>query len=512
MSYKPHVEDVEVAEDTKFERDVRAAKHIDNDKQALDVLGHEYIVVDKATSRKVFWMINRRVLPFMVAVYLMQSLDKATVSLSSIMGIIQDTHMTSSQFSWLGSILWFGYFAGEIFVNFLSQKVPNAKFVAVNVFIWGALTAVTPAVNSFTGLAVLRFLLGVFEACVMPYFLNMTQMWYTRDEQLVIIGLWASMPGVQIMVGGLLAYGVQHYTGTVMKSWQLLFLILGLVTVVLSMLIFFFLPSSPVDAKCFDEETRRIMVARVRANETGVRLNKKIKWYQIKEGLKDPMLYCYFAMQIISCFFTGGLSFFSNLIVSQFGFTYLQTQLLNIAQGGLVVIIMVGTMYAAQRTKQRLYTLLAIGWLPLVGVIIVMKVTPTPENKVGLLIAFYLTLFTWPIGDLVNGILSQNVGGSSKRSLMFTINFLAWSGGNAAAPQAFQNGASTHYRTAFIVNLVLFCIYYVVLLCSRYLLSQKNKKKREAAPKDENGEEIISHETAFADLTDKENPNFRYSV
>ena len=70
------------------------------------------------------------------------------------------------------------------------------------------------------------------------------------------------------------------------------------------------------------------MIERVRANETGLD-NKTYKKYQMLEAVSDPVIWCYVLLQITSTLVIGGLGVFSNLIISGFGFSYLQTQLLN---------------------------------------------------------------------------------------------------------------------------------------------------------------------------------------
>lgn len=111
------------------------------------------------------------------------------------------------------------------------------------------------------------------------------------------------------------------------------------------------MPDSPMKAKCFSEEDKRLMVERVRANETGIQ-NKVYKAYQLLEALTDPIVWCYVLLQISSTLIIGGLGVFSNIIISSFGFTVLQTQLLNIAQGGVTIAVMVGGAWLAQWTKQ----------------------------------------------------------------------------------------------------------------------------------------------------------------
>lgn len=128
-------------------------------------------------------------------------------------------------------------------------------------------------------------------------------------------------------------------------------MVLGLATVVWSGFIAWHTPDSPMTARCFTEEDKQLMVARVRHNETGIQ-NKKYKKYQMLEAFLDPLVWCYVLLQISSTLIIGGLGVFSNLIIANFGFSTLQTQLLNIAQGGVTILVMVGSAWLSQRTGQ----------------------------------------------------------------------------------------------------------------------------------------------------------------
>lgn len=104
-------------------------------------------------------------------------------------------------------------------------------------------------------------------------------------------------------------------------------------------------------AKCFTEDQKRMMVERVRTNDTGIQ-NKTYKAYQALETIKDPVIWCYIMLQITSTLVIGGLGVFSNIIIKSFGFTLLQTQLLNIAQGAVTILIMIGGATLGQTTGQ----------------------------------------------------------------------------------------------------------------------------------------------------------------
>ena len=104
-------------------------------------------------------------------------------------------------------------------------------------------------------------------------------------------------------------------------------------------------------AKCFSEAEKRLMVERVRANDTGIQ-NKQYKRYQAVEALMDPVVWLYVLLQLSSTLVIGGLGVFSNIIIKSFGFTTLQTQLLNIAQGGVTIAVMVGGASLATWTRR----------------------------------------------------------------------------------------------------------------------------------------------------------------
>lgn len=48
-------------------------------------------------------------------------------------------------------------------------------------------------------------------------------MWYTREEQALVIGSFYSMNGFQQCVGGLIAYGISQVKDAKLKNWQILF-------------------------------------------------------------------------------------------------------------------------------------------------------------------------------------------------------------------------------------------------------------------------------------------------
>ncbi|KAG9792238.1 MFS general substrate transporter, partial [Aureobasidium melanogenum] len=468
------------------------------------------VEIDASTNRKLFWKINRRILVVMVITYFCQSLDKGTLNFASIMGIQKDANLKGQEYSWLGTILYMGILAGEYPQNFLLQKFPLAKLLSINVFCWGTVVACSAATKSFGGLMAVRFLLGFFESCIQPTMMLLTSMWYTREEQPLLNAIWYCQSGVSLMCGGLIAFGVSHFNGHAIYSWQLLFLVLGAFTVIWAVCICWILPDSPMKAKCYHEDDKRLMIERVRHNETGIQ-NRHYKKYQVVEALTDPFVWTCVLLIIVANLIIGGLGVFSNLIIKQFGFTTLQTDLLNIAQGAITIMIMIGSALLCQKTQRTCLIMLIFSIPGLIGTAVIIGVKPTKSNAGGLLIAFYCTQFFLAQGNMIISLITRNVAGQTKKGICMTMTFIGWAAGNMTAPQIFQSSDAPRYIHGFIAHIVIYVIYMCIVACLWTLLIARNKKKRSAAAATlDNGQDVVSHDLAFADLTDKENPNFRY--
>ncbi|KAL4763839.1 putative MFS transporter [Aspergillus foveolatus] len=463
------------------------------------------VTIDKATNRRLFWRINRRILVGMLGTYFCQSLDKGTLGFSSIMGIQEDAGLTGNKYNWLGTILYIGVLVGEYPTNFLLQKLPVAKYLAGNVFLWGVVIMCSAAATNFPGLMVVRFLLGVFESCVQPAFIIMTAMWFTREEQTVLTSLWYSMTGVQLMIGGILAWGTSHYIGHDIKSWQLLFLVLGAATCVWGLFLSWYIPDSPMKAKCFSEAEKRLMVERVRANDTGIQ-NKQYKRYQAVEALMDPVVWLYVLLQLSSTLVIGGLGVFSNIIIKSFGFTTLQTQLLNIAQGAVTIAVMVGGASLATWTRRTVMIMHLWTFPAIAGTAVIYSISPTAATRVGLLIAFYCTQFILAEGNLLFSLISRNVAGQTKKSTVLAMTFIAWAAGNATAPQIFQSSDAPRYAKGFTAHFCLYGLFNVLLVALQMLYIWRNRQTAASRARGEG--EARDHANAFLDLTDRENSEF----
>ncbi|EEB93948.1 hypothetical protein MPER_07327, partial [Moniliophthora perniciosa FA553] len=243
---------------------------------------------------------------------------------------------TSTSQVLVSSVFYFGWLVWAIPSNLLMQQSPAAKYLAINIFMWGVLLMAQAASRNFAELCVLRILSGAFEAIADPAFMLITTMFYKRTEQPSRISTWYAANGVGVAGGGLLGYAIGHIKGA-LPSWKYEFLIIGALCSAWGIFIYIFLPDTPPTARALTREERLIAVARLRGNQTGVD-NKKFKKDQFWEALTDLKTWLFLVLGFVANIPNGGISNFSTLIIKGLGFDTLETTLLGIPQGALVCI------------------------------------------------------------------------------------------------------------------------------------------------------------------------------
>lgn len=156
--------------------------------------------------------------------------------------------------------------------------------------LWGIATGCTAAANNYHSLLACRIFLGIFEASVGPSLMLICSQWYTKSEQAPRFGLWYCGLGIGQIIGGLVSYIFQQVNHQAIAGWQLMFIVLGAVTIILGIATFLVLPNTPVEARFLSEAEKMALLKHVSVNRTGIE-NKNFRFWQLLEGLLDPQLW-----------------------------------------------------------------------------------------------------------------------------------------------------------------------------------------------------------------------------
>lgn len=181
--------------------------------------------------------------------------------------------------------------------GFILNKVSVRKWLGYNVILWGVTTACVAASNDYHSLLATRVLVGTFEAAVAPCLLLVVGSWYTKSEQSQRFVWWYAGLGCGQIVGGLESFGFQHVHHDVIQSWRIMFITMGLVTVVLGVLTLSFLAENPLQADYLTKAEKVAVLRHISVNRTGVS-NLHFVASQVVELMLDVQIWWLMAVVI----------------------------------------------------------------------------------------------------------------------------------------------------------------------------------------------------------------------
>ncbi|KAJ5963194.1 hypothetical protein N7481_013499 [Penicillium waksmanii] len=474
-----------------------AVQAVDRDDAVVYLEGHHANAnVDLAALRR---KIDRRLLPYMFCCYVLQFLDKVMLNYAAVMGIKVHLNLKGNEFSNTASWFFIAYLIAEV------PNVPAAKWLGGNVFFWGVAAAASAGAKDYKTLLAARIFLGIFEATIGPSLMLISSQYYTRSEQAPRFTFWYMGLGVAQILGGIISFAFQHVEHAQLEGWRIMFIVLGLITSVVGVLTFFFIPDTPIKAKWLSEEEKVALLQHVSSNQTGV-WSTKINIKQIGEAVIDPQLWLITLTTILISVSSGVVTTYSATLVAGFGFSGPISALLN-TPGGIVSIfftLLVG--YGIRKTSNR-WAWNVLCTIP--GIIGGGLMSFLPKsNTAGVLIGIYLVNAIVATLPILYQWTMANTAGHTKRAFASALVAGSFSVGNIIGPQTFQVKDAPDYRpakiavlatqaAAAVLSVVLFAYYFFV-----------NRRRDEQKGHVDDG---MVDETKWAGLTDKENPHFRYA-
>lgn len=378
------------------------------------------------------------------------------------------------------------------------------KYTSANIFLWGIVLVCHVFVNNYSGILVVRFFLGALEATVTPAFVILTSAWYKQNEQGKRAGLWLSCNGVALLTLGPIAYGLSGATMTALETWRILYLILGLPTILSGVFCWYWMPDNQINAKFLNRREKLIAIDRIRGNFQGIG-SRQWKWSQFFEAFRDPRTYLYVLFSLLMNIPNGGITSFGSIVIKSFGFNDRLSLLLNMPTGIVdITCKLLFTWLSDKYLDRTLFAFIAI-LIPMIGGI--MMILIPLSQKAALLIGYYFIGAAGAAWCLLMVAISNNTLGYTKKATVNGLQILAYAAGNWIGPQTFRGSEAPMYHSGKLMVAVMYGCSAVTLIVLRLVNVFENRRRDKKAAEQP---ETVAPGTEFLDLTDFEQPNFRY--
>lgn len=209
--------------------------------------------VSAATLGKV----TRRLLPFLLLMYVLAFLDRANVGFAK-KAFQADTGISDAAFAFGASIFFLGYALLEIPSNLIMHRVGARAWMCRIMVTWGLVSAAMIFAHDEATFYVLRVLLGMAEAGFFPGVILYLTYWYPSSARARATGLFYFGAPLAFIFGSPLSGLLLELDGVAsLHDWQWLFLVEGLLASLVGVWAYWYLDNRPADATWLSEAEKR---------------------------------------------------------------------------------------------------------------------------------------------------------------------------------------------------------------------------------------------------------------
>ncbi|TDV14523.1 MFS transporter [Paraburkholderia caballeronis] len=219
---------------------------------------------EEATYRKVAW----RLIPLLMLCYVVAYLDRVNVGFAKLQ-MSASLNLSDAVYGFGAGIFFIGYFLFEVPSNVILHRVGARVWIARIMVTWGLVSMLTMFVTTPTMFYVMRFLLGVCEAGFFPGIILYLTYWYPAHRRGRTTTWFMTAIALSGVIGGPLSgWILKAFDGlNAWQGWQWLFLLEGVPSVIVGVLVFSVLDDRIRDAKWLSAEERALLERNIAAED-----------------------------------------------------------------------------------------------------------------------------------------------------------------------------------------------------------------------------------------------------
>lgn len=342
------------------------------------------------TYRKV----TLHIVPLLLLCYVIAYLDRVNVGFAKLQ-MAGDLHLSDTVYGFGAGVFFIGYFIFEIPSNLILHRVGARVWIARIMITWGIVSALTLFVSSPTMFYVMRFLLGVAEAGFFPGVILYLTTWFPARRRGATTAWFITAVALSGLIGSPISgFILKAFDGAHgLHGWQWLFLIEGLPSIVIGIVVLWVLKDRISDAGWLNAEEKALLTRNLDADVA------RIAPLSISAVFRHPRLWLICVIHFTFVMGLYGVGFWLPTIVKNTGVADpLTIGLLSAIPFAVSVVGMLVLARSADRHRERRWHLVIPALVAAFGLILsVIGVHQTALALFGLTLATTGIIAAFPI-------------------------------------------------------------------------------------------------------------------
>ncbi|GAB1316096.1 Major facilitator superfamily (MFS) profile domain-containing protein [Madurella fahalii] len=472
-----------------------------------DQFGQTLVQFDPKAEARLRTKLDLMIVPTVSILYLFCFIDRANIGNAKIAGLEKELGLTGYDYNALLSIFYVSYVVFEIPSNIMCKWIGPGWFIPAISLGFGVASIATAFVHNFSEAAGVRFVLGVFEAGMMPGIAYYLSRWYRRSELTFRLSLYIVMAPLAGAFGGLLASAIltlDHFGS--LTGWRMIFAVEGIITSGLSIISFFTLTDRPETARWLTAEERELAIARVKSERIATtEVLDKMDKKKLLMGILSPVTMSTSVMFLLNNITVQGLAFFAPTIVRTIypNETTVMQQLLTVPPYAVGAFFTLLLPLLSWRFDRRQIFMMLCTPLVIVGYSMLLGTQNTSARYAA---TFFLSSSLFAVGPLSNSQVSANVVSDTARSSAIGLNVMLGNMGGLISTWSYLPWDGPKYPIGNGLNLAAVTATLIIATIMLFWMKWDNK-----AREGRNAEEELAgmSQQEVQDL-DWKHPSFRW--
>lgn len=441
----------------------------------------------EAEERRVVRKTDMYLLSWLCVMFFGLQLDRGNIQNALTDNFLKDLHLTSNDYNNGTTIQLLCFLACEFPVQMLTKRYGFRYVLPTMMMAWGTVSWTQAWITNRTTFYITRALIGACEGGFIPGTILFATYFYKSRELATRLAVFWSTLNVARVISSLLAAAILEMRGVGGKpGWFWLFLLEGLLTFVIGVISFLYLPQSPVSTQSvlcrrrwYTEREEVIMINRLLRDDPAkglTAIKEPATFKDVREAWSDNSMWGLYLLGLVAYIPATPVQGYLSLTLRSLGFSTFDSNMLSIPSATLQIILMLILAKSSEHFNERTFhCFVGEFWvLPLLAALLAL---PSHGYAWG-----RFTLTTMISGypyfhPILSAWISENSFSVKKRALTAATYNVIVQIGSVIGSQIYRKDDSPYYYRGNKVLISICAFALVNMLVQRFWLKTLNSRK-----------------------------------